>query len=53
MQLPKDTTGAIRSRKPKDRQYNYQKILQGQSEAVNQRTDNTITKRYYRGNQKP
>jgi hypothetical protein len=31
--------------KIKGRQYNDQKILQGQSEAVNQRADNTMTKR--------
>jgi hypothetical protein len=38
----------------KDRQYNGQKIPKGKSEAVNQwKTDNTMTKRYQRGNQKP
>jgi hypothetical protein len=35
------------------RQYNDQKIPKRESEAVNRRTDNTMTKRYQRGNQKP
>ena len=47
-----DTKEAIRRRKSKDRQYNDQKIPKRQSEDVNQRTDNTMTKRYQRGNQK-
>ena len=52
-QWPKDTKGAIRSRKWKDRQHNGQKIPKGQSEAVNgRRTDNTMAKRNQRGNQK-
>ena len=53
MHWPKDTNGTIRSRKSKNRQYNGQKIPTGQSEAVNQRTDNTMAKRYQRDNQKP
>jgi hypothetical protein len=37
----------------KDRQYNDQKIPKGKSEAVNQwKTDNTMAKRYQKGNQK-
>ena len=37
----------------KYRQYNDQKIPKGKSEAVNQwKTDNTMTKRYQKGNQK-
>jgi hypothetical protein len=54
IQWPKDTNGEIRSCKSmKDRQYNGQKIPKGKSEAVNQwKTDNTMAKRYQRGNQK-
>ena len=50
-----DTKGAIRIRKSKNnRQHNGQKIPKGQSESVNQRTtDNTMGKRYQRGNQNP
>jgi hypothetical protein len=51
-QWEKDTKGAIRSRKWKDRQHNGQKIPKGQSEVVNGRTDNTMAKRYQRSNQK-
>jgi hypothetical protein len=51
-QWSKDIKGAIRSCKWRDRYHNDQKISKGQSEAVNGGTDNTITKRYQRGNQK-
>ena len=38
----------------KNRQHNGQKIPKGQSKVVNQRrTDNTMAKRYQRGNQNP
>ena len=54
IQWPKDTKGVIRSRESKkDRQHNGQKIPKGYSEAGNRRTDNTMAKRYQRGNQKP
>ena len=54
-QWPKDTKGAIRNRiSKKNRQHNGQKIPKGQSETVyRRRTDNTMAKRYQRGNQKP
>ena len=52
-QWPKDTKGAIRIRQSKDRQHNGQKIPKWQSESVNRRTDNTMAKRYQRGNQNP
>ena len=50
-----DTKGAIRIRiSKKNRQYNGQKIPKGQSESVyRRRTDNTMAKRYQRGNQNP
>ena len=48
-----DTKGEVRSRKSKERQHNGQKIPKGKSEAVNQRKDNTMVKRYQRGSQKP
>ena len=49
----KDTKGVIRSRQSKkDRQHNGLKIPKGYSEVVNRRTDNTMAKRYQRGNQK-
>ena len=51
-QWEKDTKGAIRSRKWKDRQHNGQKIPKEQSEVVNGRRDNTMGKRYQRGNHK-
>ena len=52
-QWPKDTKGAIRtSISKKNRQHNGQKIPKGQSESVyRRRTDNTMAKRYQRGNQ--
>jgi hypothetical protein len=52
-QWPKDTKGAIRIRISKNRQHNGQKIPKGQSESVYRRTDNTMAKRYQRGNQNP
>jgi hypothetical protein len=54
-QWPKDTKGAIRIRISKrNRKHNGQKIPKGQSESVYQRgTDNTMAKRYQRGNQNP
>jgi hypothetical protein len=52
IQWPRDTIGVIRSDKSQDRQYNGQKIPKGYSEVVNRRTDNTMAKRYQRGNQK-
>jgi hypothetical protein len=53
-QWPKDTIGVIRSRISKNRQHNGQKIPKGQAESVyRRRTDNTMTKRYHRGNQNP
>ena len=54
-QWPKDTIGVIRIRISKtNRQHNGQKIPQGQSESVYQRRiDNTMAKRYHRGNQNP
>jgi hypothetical protein len=53
IQWPNDTKGVIRiSKTTENRQYNGQKIPKGQSESVNRRrTDNTMTKRYQRGNQ--
>jgi hypothetical protein len=53
IQWPKDTKGVIRiSKSTKNRQYNGQKIRKRQSESVNRRrTDNTMAKRYQRGNQ--
>ena len=51
-QWPKDTKGAIRtSISKKNRQHKVQKIPKGQSEPVYRRTDNTMAKRYQRGNQ--
>jgi phage FluMu protein Com len=52
-QWPKDTKGAIRIYiSKKNRQRNGQKIPKGQSESIYQRrTDNTMAKRYQRGNQ--
>ena len=52
-QWPKDTKGAIRIRiSKKKRQHNGQKIPKGQSESVyRRRRDNTMAKRYQRGNQ--
>ena len=52
-QWPKDTKGAIRIYiSKKNRQHNGQKIPKGQSESIYQRrTDNTMAKRYQRGNQ--
>ena len=52
-QWPKDTKGVIRiCISKKNRQHNGQKIPKGQSESVYQRrTDNTMAKRYQRGNQ--
>jgi phage FluMu protein Com len=52
-QWPKDTKGAIRiCISKKNRQHNGQKIPKGQSESVYQRrTNNTMAKRYQRGNQ--
>ena len=54
-QWPKDTKGAIRIRiSKKKRQHNGQKIPKGQSESVYwRRRDNTMAKRYQRGNQNP
>jgi hypothetical protein len=54
-QWPKDTKGVIRiSISKKNRQHNGQKIPKGYSESVYQRrTDNTMAKRYQRGNQNP
>jgi hypothetical protein len=54
-QWPKDTKGAIRIRiSKKNRQHNGQKIPKGQSESIyRRRTDNTMAKRYQRGNQNP
>jgi hypothetical protein len=54
IQWPKDTKGAIIiSKSTKNRQCNGQKIPKGQSESVNRRrTNNTMAKRYQRGNQK-
>ena len=54
-QCLEDTTGAIRNRiSKKNRQHNGQKIPKNQSETVyRRRTDNTMAKRYQRGNQKP
>jgi hypothetical protein len=51
----KEANGVIKSRKSKkDGQHNDQKIPKGSSKAVNRRmTDNTMTKRYQRGHQKP
>jgi hypothetical protein len=50
-----DTKGAIRIYiSKKNRQHNGQKIPKGQSESIYQRrTDNTMAKRYQRGNQNP
>jgi hypothetical protein len=42
----------IRTCKSKDSQYNGQKIPKWLSEAVNQRTDNTMATRYQSGYQK-
>jgi hypothetical protein len=52
-QWPKDTKGAIRtSISKKNRQHNGQKIPKRQSEPVyRRRTNNTMAKRYQRGNQ--
>ena len=52
-QWSKDTKGAIRiCISKKNRQHNGQKTPKGQSESVYQRrTDNTMVKRYQRGNQ--
>ena len=54
-QWPKDTKEAIRIRmSKKNRQHNGQKIPKRQSESVcRRRTDNTMAKRYQRGNQNP
>jgi phage FluMu protein Com len=54
-QWTKDTKGEIRIRiSKKSRQHNGQKIPKGKSESVYQRrTDNTMDKRYQRGNQNP
>ena len=54
-QWTKDTKGAIRIRiSKKNRQHNGQKIPKGQSESVyRRRRDNTMDKRYQRGNQNP
>ena len=54
-QWPKDTTGVIRIRiSKKNRQHNGQPIPQGSSESIyRRRTDNTMTKRYQKGNQNP
>ena len=54
-QWTKDTKGEIRIRiSKKNRQHNGQKIPKGKSESVYQRrTDNTMDKRYQRGNQNP
>jgi hypothetical protein len=49
-----ETKGVIRIRILKNRQHNGQKIPKGQSESVyRRRTDNTMAKRYQRGNQNP
>ena len=56
-QWPKDTKGVIRIRisKEKNKQHNGQKIPKGKSESVyrRRRTNNTMAKRYQRGNQNP
>jgi hypothetical protein len=54
-QWPKDIKGAIRIRiSKKNKQHNGQKISKGQSESVyRRRTNNTMAKRYQRGNQNP
>jgi hypothetical protein len=52
IQWPKDTKVVIRSCKSKDRQHNGYKIPKWLSKAVNQRTDNTMAKRYQNGYQK-
>jgi sugar (pentulose or hexulose) kinase len=54
-QWSKDTKGAIRIHTSKNnRQHNGQKIPKGQSESIHRRiTDNTMVKRYQRGNQNP
>jgi hypothetical protein len=54
-QWPKDTKGVIRiCISKKDRQHNGQKIPKGLSESVyRRRIDNTMVKRYQRGNQNP
>jgi hypothetical protein len=55
IQWPKDTQWEIRgSTSKKDRKYNGQKIPNGKSEVVyRKRIDNTMTKRYPMGNQRP
>ena len=54
IQWPKDTKRVRICKSKKYRQYNGQKIPKGQSESVNHRsTDNTMAKRYQKGNQKP
>ena len=53
-QCLEDTKGAIRNRiSKKNRQHNGQMIPKERSETVFRRTDNTMAKRYQRGNQKP
>jgi hypothetical protein len=49
-----DTKRVSIRKSKKYRQYNDQKIPKGQSESVNHRsTDNTMAKRYQKGNQNP
>ena len=54
-QGPEDIKGVVRiSISKKNKQHNGQKISKGQSESVYQRrTNNTMAKRYQRGNQNP
>jgi hypothetical protein len=53
IQGPQETKGGIKSCISKDRKHNGHKIPKGESESVYRRTDNTMAKRYQRGNQNP